>query len=230
VLEGQFSTHDSLERYLLKLNRGLAARCARGYLSAKFTALIKAFDDEPDMRLEDGESLWDKLVEAASSSLPPNEPRYPGEKPPYLSPQATKLVHALELDGFKVSELDGLKVSEGVLRRALPIDIGLPAVQSEIDRLLEKHGFFVPKRQLEQHRKGRALARSFGVVQIKPGFDPLKVQVHLDLHRLAPQIVATQIVMSSRMHEPGRCGPVEPELRWAAPRPGDGDGGSPSSP
>jgi hypothetical protein len=49
------------------------------------------------------------------------------------------LVHALELDG--------LKVSEGVLRRALPIDIGLPAVQSEIDRLLEKHGFFVPKRQ-----------------------------------------------------------------------------------
>jgi hypothetical protein len=68
-----------------------------------------------------------------------NEPRYPGEKPPYLSPQATKLVHALELDG--------LKVSEGVLRRALPIDIGLPAVQSEIDRLLEKHGFFVPKRQ-----------------------------------------------------------------------------------
>jgi hypothetical protein len=42
VLEGQFSTHDSLERYLLKLNRDLAARCARGYLSAKFTALIKA--------------------------------------------------------------------------------------------------------------------------------------------------------------------------------------------
>src|SRR5580693_6399454 len=32
-------------------------------------------------------------------------------------------------------------------------------------------------------------------------------------------------LMSSRMHEPGRCGPVEPELRWTALRPGDG--GSP---
>jgi hypothetical protein len=41
---------------------------------------------------------------------------------------------------------------------------------------------------------GRALARSFGIVQIKPGFDPLKAQVHLDLHRLAPQVVAAQIV------------------------------------
>jgi hypothetical protein len=26
-------------------------------------------------------------------------------------------------------------------------------------------------------------------VQIKPGFDPLKAQVHLDLHRLARQFV-----------------------------------------
>jgi hypothetical protein len=95
-------------------------------------------------------------------------------------------VHALELDGFKVSE--------GVLRRALPIDIGLPAVQSEIDRLLEKHGFLVPKASLSSTERARALARSFGVVQIKPGSDPLKAQVHLDLHRLAPQVVAAQIV------------------------------------
>ena len=42
--------------------------------------------------------------------------------------------------------------------------------------------------------RNEVLARSFGVVQIKPGFDPLKVQVHLDLHRLAPQVVAAQIV------------------------------------
>jgi hypothetical protein len=54
-------------------------------------------------------------------------------------------------------------------------------------------------------QNGRALARSFGVVQIKPGFDPLKAQVHLDLHRLAPQVVAAQIVdvfanVSGRAH------------------------------
>jgi hypothetical protein len=39
----------------------------------------KAFDDDPDMSLEDGESVWDKLVQQTSSSIPPNEPRYPGK-------------------------------------------------------------------------------------------------------------------------------------------------------
>jgi hypothetical protein len=150
VLEGQFSTHDSLERYLLKLNRDLAARCARAYLSSKFTALIKAFDDNPGMSLEDGESLWDKLVEQASSSIPPNEPGYPGQEPPYLRPDAAALVHALELDGFTVSE--------GALRRALPIDIGLPAVQSEIDRLLEKHGLATAIGHLQQALDAHARA------------------------------------------------------------------------
>jgi hypothetical protein len=64
----------------------------------------KAFDDDPDMSLEDGESVWDKLVQQTSSSIPPNEPRYPGQEPPYLRADAAALVHALELDGFTVSE------------------------------------------------------------------------------------------------------------------------------
>jgi hypothetical protein len=64
----------------------------------------KAFDDDPDMSLEDGESVWDKLVQQASSSIPPNEPRYPGQEPAYLRADAAALVHALELDGFTVSE------------------------------------------------------------------------------------------------------------------------------
>jgi hypothetical protein len=64
-----------------------------------------------------------------------------------------------------------------------------------------------------------ALARSFGVVQIKPSFDPLKAQVHLDLHRLAPQVVAAQIVDVFANARTGQMRAVEPELRWAPPRP-----------
>jgi hypothetical protein len=174
VLESQFHTHDSLERYLLKLNRDLAARCASGYLSAKFTALVKAFDDEPDMRLEDGESLWDKLVEQASSSLPSNEPSYPEEEPPYLRPEAAELVHTLELDGFTVSE--------GALRRALPVDIGLPTVQSELDRLLEKHGLTIPKGHLTQaldgHGRGNwAAANSQIRTFMEALFDEIAVRI-----------------------------------------------------
>src|SRR5262249_49495693 len=52
------------------------------------------------------------------------------------------LVHNLERDGFTVAEK--------TLRRVLPVDIGLPAAQSEVDRLLDKHGFNIPKSQLAQ--------------------------------------------------------------------------------
>jgi hypothetical protein len=40
----------------------------------------------------------------------------------------------------------------------------------------------------------RNAARSASVCCRQPGGDPLKAQVHLDLHRLAPQVVAAQIV------------------------------------
>ena len=83
---------------------------------------------DPDMSLEDGESVWDKLVQQASSSIPPNEPRYPGQEQPYLRADAAALVLRLN---STVSQCQ-----KGELGWALPIDIGLAAVQSEIDCLL----------------------------------------------------------------------------------------------
>jgi hypothetical protein len=142
VMEGAFQIHAALTRCLLKLDSGLAARCDPGSLTHRFNHMIKYFDEEPSRRLDDGELLWDKLVEEAVSLLPPTEPEYPGQEPAYVHPTSAAFLRALERDGFTLSG--------GVLRRALPVDIGLPAAQSEIDRLLDKHGLVVPKGQLVQ--------------------------------------------------------------------------------
>ena len=85
--------------------------------------------------------LQDVLVEDAVSRLPGFG--YDSENPSeYLPPLAAEFLRGLERDGYMVSG--------GLLRRTLPVDIGLPTAQSEIDRLLDKHGFTVPRGQLEQ--------------------------------------------------------------------------------
>jgi hypothetical protein len=154
VLEGKFSTHDALERYLLKLNRDLAARCAKGYLSVKLTALIKAFDDDPDLPLDDGESLWDKVVEDAVSLLPPPfETWFTSEEvEEHIKREAETPAGVFR----RALQLDGFLVTDGVLRRELPVDIGLPSAESEIDRLLLKHGLNTPKGHLNQALDARA--------------------------------------------------------------------------
>jgi hypothetical protein len=141
VLEGALQKHDAVIRYLLKIDSELAARCEGRYLSERFTKLIKLVDEEPGWQLEDGELLWDKVVEDAVALLPSTEPDFSGEMP-YINPSALQLLRALERDAFTVSE--------GTLRRTLPVDLGLPTTQSEVDRLLEKHAFTVPKGHLKQ--------------------------------------------------------------------------------
>lgn len=146
VIEQKFTTHASLTRELLKLDSRLAARCDSGSLPDRFNHLIKFFDENPSYRLEDGELLWDKFVETAVSVLhPPIEPVSWGsdeEADERLPTPDEALRRALELDGFVIS---GKR-----LRRALPVDAELPAAQSEVDRLLAKHGFVVPKGHLDQ--------------------------------------------------------------------------------
>ena len=56
------------------------------------------------MSLEDGESFGTSLSSKRVRRFRRNEPRYPGQEPPYLRADAAALVHALELDGFTVSE------------------------------------------------------------------------------------------------------------------------------
>ena len=71
-------------------------------------------------------------------------------------------------------ELDGFMVSGNTLHRALPLDVGLPAAQSEVDRLLDKHGLTTPKGHLKQaldaHGRGDWAAANS---QIRAFFDAL---------------------------------------------------------
>jgi len=139
--------HAQLTRYLLKLGSELARKVGeKGYIAQRLNKLIAlAVDDlPPNYAVEGGEVLQDVLVENAVSLLPGYgySDSATEEELLYLPPRAAEFLRALERDGFTVSG--------GLLRRTLPIDIGLPTTQSEVDRLLVKHGFTVPKGQLEQ--------------------------------------------------------------------------------
>lgn len=155
VMEDQLGTHASLTRVLLKLDSRLAARCDAGSLTDRFNHLIKFFDEDPSYRLDDGELLRDKFVETAVSFLrPPRESFSWSESDDGADTERptpdTALRRALEVDGFVVSGK--------TLHRALPVDVGLPAAQSEVDRLLEKHGFATArghlKEALDAHGRG----------------------------------------------------------------------------
>lgn len=171
VMEDVLETHASLTRQLLKLDSRLAERCNSGTLTDRFNHLIKFFDECPDYRLDDSELLWEKFVETAVSLLrPPPEidDWLEGENEPEAKAQtpAAAFRRALELDGFIVSGK--------TLHRALPVDVGLPAAQSEVDRLLEKHGLTTPKGHLKQaldaHGRGDWAAANS---QIRAFFDAL---------------------------------------------------------
>jgi hypothetical protein len=164
----------------LKLDSRLASRCDSGTLTDRFNHVIKFFDEDPSYLLNDGEPLWDKFVETAVSLLrPPRESFVWSEseddadaKPP--TPDAA-FRRALEVDGFVVSEK--------TLHRALPVDVGLPAAQSEVDRLLEKHGLATAKGHLKEAldahgRGGWAAANS----QIRTFLDAVldKIAIKLD--------------------------------------------------
>ena len=56
-----------------------------------------------------------------------------------------------EMDTFRrVLQKDGFVVADRSLRPALPTDIGLPSIGSELMQLLERHGFSTAKGHLEQ--------------------------------------------------------------------------------
>ncbi|NIJ65330.1 hypothetical protein FHR20_002292 [Sphingomonas leidyi] len=94
----------------------------------------------PGMQI-DGESIESLLVERAARSIPP-EPEHSWSKARQLTPLMATFLRVLELDGFTVSD--------GVLRRVLPSDIGLPETESDLMRLLAVHGLGVAKGHLIQ--------------------------------------------------------------------------------
>jgi hypothetical protein len=137
--------------------------------------LIGFVDEHPTHPI-DGGALETVIVEKAVSLLPSAEPKYPWSSPPHLTPTMEGFKRALEQAGFVVTD--------GVLRRALPAYLDLPETESELVRLLDRHGLVTAKGHLEQafdaHARGNwASANS----QLRTFFDALldELAVRLDL-------------------------------------------------
>ena len=150
-----------LTRYLLKLDQDLSnlVRSEKVSVPQSINNLIRLIDQWPDREIEDGQLLRDALIEKAVTLVHPAWPDFPDAA--WETFQRT-----LELDGFVVTE--------AVLRRALPADVGLPTVESETIRLLQKHGLTTAKGHLDQaldaHSRGDWAAANG---QIRTFFDAL---------------------------------------------------------
>jgi len=106
---------------------------------------LKQFLDRNPAHPVDGGLLADVIVEKAVTCLPVERPCRPWDKSSEsepLPPLAATFVRRLAADGFVVTDR--------TLRRELPIDMGVPEAESELVRLLNRHGFAVAKGHLEQ--------------------------------------------------------------------------------
>lgn len=150
-------------------------------LSKRLSDLKIFVDDRPGF-LVDGTSLGVIVVERAVALLPP-EPEHEWSRGPQRTPAMEAFVRALELDGYIVSK--------GALRRALPTDIGLPETESELVRLLDKHGFAIAKSHLNQAVDAHARANWAGANgQIRTFIDAL-------LDTIAEKIDAANAALST---------------------------------
>ena len=175
VLDSKLTQADT-SRFLLKAGSEIsgAVRGEEVSVRERMNDLITFVDGHPAHPTDDG-PLEMVIVEEAVALLPPDhsDTLWSGSSPP---PQ--------EMDTFRrVLRKDGFVVADRSLRPALPTDIGLPSIESELMRLLEKHGFSTAKGHLEQafdaHARGN-WASANG--QLRSFFDALldKIAEKLD--------------------------------------------------
>jgi len=100
------------------------------------------YDEQPLRCIDGGKLFADAIVEKAVSYLPSAQAAFSWHEPPPLSDDQSALLHALDRDGFAVTD--------GLLRRTLPTAVNLPEAEDEIVRLLNKHRFAVANGHLEQ--------------------------------------------------------------------------------
>jgi hypothetical protein len=133
--------HAYLTRFILELGPDYPQQVGDETVSVarRLNTLIQCFDRDPERRTDSGELLGNVLVEHGVTLLPKN---YEWSEPEELPPSFAALHHSLGRDGFTIAD--------GALRRALPVSLKLPQAESEIIRLLNKHGFIVAKGHLDQ--------------------------------------------------------------------------------
>lgn len=134
--------HADLTAFLMELGPAVYTQIRTDPVSLKNRLSdLKQFVDANPGTAIDGAPLEDLLVERGATFLPP-PPDHEWSRPARVTPAMERFARALELDGYVVSE--------GVLRRNLPTDIGLPETESELMRLLTRHGLDTAKGHLEQ--------------------------------------------------------------------------------
>lgn len=174
-LIGSRHTHAGLTRYLQGLGQVVeaAVRSEPASKATRITDFIRFVDRAPPWFTVEGKPLRETLVENAISLLPP--PRdTEWFTPEELEEQIKAETQTPEGAFRRALQLDGFLVTDGVLRRELPVDLGLPGAQSEIDRLLLKHGFDTPKGHLNQALDGHARGKwATANSQIRAFFDAL---------------------------------------------------------
>lgn len=110
---------------------------------------LKRFVDKHPLKQVDESILERILVERAILFIPRKDTSYPPWlPPPKMPPEFDRLLRALSQDGFVVTD--------GELRPELPGDVGLPTAESELERLLGRHGLTTAKGHLDQALKNHA--------------------------------------------------------------------------
>lgn len=129
-------TNAVFDRYILELGLEDVTQI-QGTLPHKVNGLIRHAIANPEASTPEGQNLWDTLVFCAADYAKPQQWAGLANRP-----EVHKFVHALPRDGFTLEE-------EG-LRRALPLEVDLPAADDEVHSLLKKLGFTTTLGHLEQ--------------------------------------------------------------------------------
>lgn len=109
---------------------------------------LKVFIDDNPGHLTDEGPIEEVVVAKAIGLLPAANPKYPWVSVGEPTGVQKRMLRLLEQDGFVVAECS--------LRRALPSEVGLPEAQSELMRLLDRHGLPTPKGHLDQALENHA--------------------------------------------------------------------------
>ncbi len=152
-----YNSHNDIEPHLVQWD--LSGRCNASSKTGRAAALAKiAIEENPQVYTVNGKTSLSEAIVDMAINAPPNL---------RASPDWRKLVAGLKLDGFEISGLEEVvrvqpswmdrgepKEPEPiVLRRMLPNDLpglDMREAENEVDHLLDKHSFDVPKGHLKR--------------------------------------------------------------------------------
>lgn len=136
-------TQAKLRRFVLDLGPDVEEFIGHhGSVEAQLNRLISFTDGHPGWQRDDGTPIEQAIIDKAVELLLEN---YPWHVP---TKNEAALLRALERDGYTVSG--------DALRRMLPAELELPEAETEIERLLAKHGLNTAKGHLDQARDAHA--------------------------------------------------------------------------